>query len=51
VKHICILLAAMFGMAAGAAAQSRPLVLEIAVWKIYVQNDSRELLIPFRRHT
>jgi tetratricopeptide (TPR) repeat protein len=44
VKNICILLAAMLGMAVGAAAQGRNLVLEISVWKIYVQNDSGELL-------
>jgi len=44
VKNICILFAAMLGTAVGAAAQGRPLVVEISVWKIYVQNDSGELL-------
>ena len=43
-KNICILLAAILGTALGAAAQGRPLVVEIPVWKIYVQNDSGELL-------
>ena len=43
-KNVCILLAATLGMAVSAAAQRRPLVEEISVWKIYVQNDSGELL-------
>lgn len=43
-KNICVLLAALLGIVVGAAAQRRPLVEEISVWKIYVQNDSGELL-------
>jgi tetratricopeptide (TPR) repeat protein len=44
VKNVCILLAAVLGMAVGAAAQGRPLIVEISVWKIFVQNDSGEPL-------
>jgi len=45
VKNICILLAATLAAAVSAAAQPvRPRILEISVWKIYVQNDSGELL-------